>query len=142
MMVLTANAEIIGGRSTVCRNIFDAIMKCVNEPIPSFHKQRLDNKELKRIKAALPLPRLSDTAQQVAQVIASEYPIERPVLCGLIQETANKSISDLKKRLKSLEDKLKAATLKANKSMEKTRRAAGRNLRRASYGRRANPPPQ
>jgi len=61
MMVLTANAEIIGGRSTVCCNIFDAIMKCVIEPIHFFHKQGLDNEELKRIKAALPLPRLSDT---------------------------------------------------------------------------------
>jgi hypothetical protein len=50
MMVLTANAEIIGGRSTVCRNIFDAIMKCVIQLIPSFHKQRLDNEEVKRIK--------------------------------------------------------------------------------------------
>jgi len=66
MMELAANAEIIGGRSTVCRNIFDAIMRCVIEPIHAFHKQRLDNEEAKRIKAAITLPRLSDTAQRVA----------------------------------------------------------------------------
>ena len=63
MMVLPANTEIIDGRSTVCRNIFDAIMKCVIEPIHFFHKQRLDSELAKRIKAALTLPRLSETAQ-------------------------------------------------------------------------------
>jgi hypothetical protein len=72
MMELTANAELIGGRVAVCCNIFDAIMKCVVGLIQLFHKQRLDNKEAKRIKAAITLPRLSDTAQQVAQVVASE----------------------------------------------------------------------
>ena len=125
MMELAANAEIIGGRSTVCRNIFDAIMRCVIKPIHAFHKQRLDNEEAKRIKAAITLPRLSDTAQRVAQVIASERPVERPVLRGLIQETANNSTSDLEKRLNSLEDKLKAATLKANKSTAKNEKGGG-----------------
>lgn len=125
MMELAANAEIIGGRSTVCRNIFDAIMRCVIEPIHTFHKQRLDNEEAKRIKAAITLPRLSDTAQQVAQVVASERLIERPVLRGLIQETASNSTSDLEKRLKSLEDKLKAATLKANNSTAKNEKGGG-----------------
>jgi hypothetical protein len=125
MMELAANAEIIGGRSTVCRNIFDAIMRCVIEPIHTFHKQRLDNEEAKRIKTAITLPRLSDTAQRVAQVIASERPVERPVLRGLIQETANNSTSELEKRLKSLEDKLKAATLKTNKSTAKNEKGGG-----------------
>jgi len=125
MMVLPTNAEIIGGRSTVCRNIFDAIMKCVIKQIHFFHKQRLDNEEAKRVKAALMLPRLSKTAQRVAQVISSEPPVERPVLRGLIQETANKSTSDFEKCLKSLEDKLKAATLKANKSMAKNEKGGG-----------------
>ena len=125
MIQLTANAEIIGGRSTVCRNIFDAIVKCVIEPIQQFHKQRIDNEEAKRIKAAITLPRLSDTAQRVAQVIASERPAERPVLRGLIQETASKSTSDLEKRLQSLEDKLKAATLKNSKSLAKNEKGDG-----------------
>ena len=125
MMELAANAEIIGGRSTVCRNIFDAIVRCVIEPIHTFHKQRVDNEEAKRIKAAITLPRLSETAQRVAQVIASERPVERPVLRGLIQETANNSTSELEKRLKSLEDKLKAATLKANKSTSKNEKGDG-----------------
>jgi hypothetical protein len=56
MIELTANAELIGGRVAVCRNIFDAIMKCVIGPIQLFHKQRLDNKEAKQIKAAIALP--------------------------------------------------------------------------------------
>ena len=59
------------------------------------------------------------------QVVASERPVERPVLRGLIQETANKSTSDLEKRLKSLEEKLKAATLKANKSTAKNEKGGG-----------------
>ena len=106
-------------------NDFDAIMRCVIEPIHAFHKQRLDNKEAKRIKAAITLPRLSDTTQRVVQVVASERPVERPVLRGLIQETANNSTSDLEKRLKSLEEKLKAATLKANKSTAKNEKGGG-----------------
>ena len=96
-----------------------------------------DLKESKRIKAALTLPQLSDTAQQVGQVVASERPIERPVLRGLIQETANKSTSNLEKHLKSLKDKMKAANLR-----QKTRRAMGRNLQRASSRKRANLSPQ
>ena len=105
--------------------IHNAIMRCVIEPIHAFHKQRLDNKEAKRIKAAITLPRLSDTTQRVVQVVASERPVERPVLRGLIQETANNSTSDLEKRLKSLEEKLKAATLKANKSTAKNEKGGG-----------------
>ncbi len=74
------------------------------------------------MKVVITLPRLSDTAQQVAQVVASEQPAKRPVLWGLIQETASKSTSDLEKRLQSLEDKLKAATLKANKTAAKNKK--------------------
>ncbi len=125
MMELTANAELIGGRVEVCCNIFDAIMKCIIGPIQLFHKQRLDNKEAKQIKVAIMLPRLSDIAQQVAQVVASEQPAKKPVLWGLIQETASKSTSDLKRHLQSLEDKLKAATLKANKTAAKNEKGNG-----------------
>ncbi len=56
MVELTANAELIGGRVSVCCNIFEAIMKCAIGPIQLFHKQRLDNKEAKQIKAAITLP--------------------------------------------------------------------------------------
>ena len=139
MIQLTANAEIIGGRSTVCRNIFDAIVRCVIEPIHTFHKQRVDNEEAKRIKAAITLPRLSETAQRVAQVIASERPVERPVLRGLIQETANNSTSELEKRLKSLEDKLKAATLKANKSTSKNEKGDGTKSPKSILRKKGNP---
>jgi hypothetical protein len=125
MMELTANAKLIGGRVAVCCNIFNAIMKCIISPIQLFHKQRLDNKEAKQIKVAIMLPRLSDIAQQVAQVVASEQPAKRPVLWGLIQETTSKSTSDLKKHLQSLEDKLQAATLKANKTAAKNEKGDG-----------------
>ncbi len=125
MMELNVNAKFIGGKVTVCHNIFDAIMKCVIKPVQRFHKQRLDNKEAKQIKAAITLPQLSDTAQQVAQVVASERPAKRPVLCGLIQETASKSTSNLEKRLQSLEDKLKAATFKASKTAAKNEKGDG-----------------
>ncbi len=57
--------------------------------------------------------------------VASERLVERPVLRGLIQETANKSTSDLEKRFKSLVDKLEAATLKANKSMATNEKGGG-----------------
>jgi hypothetical protein len=113
MIQPTANAELIGGRVTVlCRNIFGTILQCVIEPIQHVHKQRIDNKEAKQNKAAITLPQLSDTSQRVAQVVASKQPAERPVLCGLIQETASKPTSNLEKHLQSLDDKLKAAILK------------------------------
>jgi len=139
MMELAANAEIIGGKCTVCRNIFDAIMRCVIEPIHTFHKQRLDNEEAKRIKAAITLPRLSDTVQRVAQVVASERTVKRPVLCGLIQETSNNSTSNLEKRLKSLEDKLKAATLKANKSTAKNEKGGGAKFPKSILRKKGKP---
>ncbi len=50
------------------------------------------------------------TATPNQQVIASERPTERPVLRGLLQETANKPTSNLKKHVLLLEDKLKAAS--------------------------------
>ena len=112
MIEATENAEIVGGRAAITCHIFDAAVKCIFEPIQLFHKTRLDNEEAKQIKAAITLPRLSETAQRVAQVVASERPTERPVLCGLIQETADKTTSDLEKRILLLEDKLKSATLK------------------------------
>ena len=98
-MELTANARLIGGRVTVCCNIFAAIMKCIIKVIQLFHKQRLDNEEAKQIKMAITLPRLSNTAQRVAQVVASEQPAKRPALHGLIQEKASRSTSNLKKHL-------------------------------------------
>jgi hypothetical protein len=61
----------------------------------------------------------------VSQVVDSERPAERPVLGRLIQETASKSTSDLEKCLQSLEDKLKAATLKNNKSLAKNEKGDG-----------------
>ncbi len=41
MMELTANAKLIGSRVAVCRNIFDAIMKCVIEPLQLFTSKGL-----------------------------------------------------------------------------------------------------
>jgi hypothetical protein len=115
MIEATENAEIVGGRAAITRHIFDAAVKCIFEPIQLFHKTRLYNKEAKQIKGAITLPRLSKTAQRVAQVVASERPAERPVLRGLIQETADKTTFDLEKRILLLEDKLKSATLKQAK---------------------------
>jgi hypothetical protein len=79
MVEATKNAKIIGGRAAITCHIFEATAKCIFEPIQLFHKTCLENKEAKQIKVAITLPRLSDTAQQVAQVIASERPAERPV---------------------------------------------------------------
>ena len=42
MIELTTNTEIIGFRTTVCRNIFDAITMSVIKLIQFFHKQRLE----------------------------------------------------------------------------------------------------
>jgi hypothetical protein len=105
MIEATKNAKIVGGRAAITCHIFDAAVKCIFEPIQLFHKTRLENEAAKQIKAAITLPRLSNTAQRVAQVIASERPAERPVLGGLIQETANKIISNIEKRILSLESK-------------------------------------
>ncbi len=122
MIEATENAKIVGGRAAITRHIFDAAVKGIFEPIQLFHKTRLENKKAKQTKVAIMLPRLSNTAQRAAQVIANERRTVRPVLRGLIQETANKTPSNLEKHILSLESKLKAATLtpkQANKTAAK-----------------------
>jgi hypothetical protein len=134
MIEATENAKIVGGRAAITPHIFDTAMKCIFEPIQLFHKTCLENEEAKQIKAAIMLPRLSGTTQQVAQVIASERLAERPVLHGLIQETANKTTSDLEKCILLLESKLKAATL----TPKQAKKTAAKNEK----GNRTKSPPK
>jgi hypothetical protein len=107
----------IGGRATICRLIFDAIVKGTIEPICKFHAQRKENDEIKRIKAAFTLPRLNEAAKRVAFVITNEPPAQMPVLRGLVDESTTKATSAMERHIKSLEDQLKATTdKKAKKS--------------------------
>ncbi len=50
MMELTTNAKLIGGRVTVCCNIFEAIMKCVIEPLQLFTSKGLIMKKQNKSK--------------------------------------------------------------------------------------------
>ena len=77
------------------------------KPIRKFHLQRKENEETKQIKAAFTLPRLDEAAQSVAAVIAKEPPAQMPVLCRLVNETANKATSAMEHPIQSLEDQLK-----------------------------------
>jgi hypothetical protein len=107
----------IGGRATICRLIFDAIVKGTIEPIRKFHAQLKENDETKRIKAAFTLPRLNEAAKRVAFVIANEPPAQMPVLRGLVDESTTKATSAMERRIESFEDQLKATTdKKAKKS--------------------------
>ncbi len=109
----------IGGRATICRLIFDAIVKGTIEPIRKFHAQRKENEETKRIKTVFTLPRLNEAAKRVAFVITNEPPAQMPVLRGLIDESTTKDTSAMERCIKSLEDQLKAATdKKAKKSKD------------------------
>ena len=107
-MIDAANAasqpmEGIGGRTAICGLIKNAIFKGTIEPIQKFHKQRNENDEAKRIKAAFTSPRLSDAAQRVASIIANKPAAQMPVLRGLVNETTSKSTSALERRIQSLE---------------------------------------
>jgi hypothetical protein len=76
-IVDTTNAvksAAIGGRATICRLIFDAIVKGTIKPIHKFHAQHKENEETKRIKAIFTLPRLNEAAKCIAFVIANEPP--------------------------------------------------------------------
>jgi len=111
-MVNATNAvetAAIGGRATVCHQIYEAIHKGTIEPIRKFHLQRNENEETKRIKAAFSLPCLNEAAQCVATVIANEPPAQMPVLRGLVNETTIKATAAMERRIKSLEDQLNSA---------------------------------
>ena len=62
-----------------------------------------------------------------------------PVLCGLIQETASKSTSGLKKHCQSLEDKLKAATLNACKTAAKNKKGDGTKSPKCNLRKKGKP---
>jgi hypothetical protein len=102
----------IGGRGAVSHLIYDAVLKGTIEPIHKFHLQHKENKETKRIKAAFTLPCLNKATQCVATVIANKPPAQMPVLRGLVNETTSKATSAMERRIKSLEDQLKAAVEK------------------------------
>jgi hypothetical protein len=102
-MALAAN--IIGGRSTIRTLLLFLIQQAIANPITEFHRVHKVNEESKRIAAAIIPRQLSDAAQRIAAVVQAERPADRPVLCGLIREHANKSIEEMRKRLQSLEAK-------------------------------------
>jgi hypothetical protein len=131
-MIDAANAasqpmEGIGGRTAICGLIKNAIFKGTIEPIQKFHKQRNENDEAKRIKAAFTSPRLSDAAQRVASIIANEPAAQMPVLRGLVNKTTSKSTSALERRIQSLEDQLKTAVASKKSSGAKKVKGDGKN---------------
>jgi hypothetical protein len=89
--------EGIGGRSAICRLIYDAIHKGTIDPILKFHKQRNENDEARRIKATFTSPHLSNAAQHVASIIVNEPAAPMPVFRGLVSETMSKSTSALER---------------------------------------------
>jgi hypothetical protein len=130
-MIDATNAVVtaaIRGSVAVCRLIYKAIYKGTIEPISKFHLQRNKNKETKRIKAAITLPRLNEAAQRVATVNANEPPAQMPVLRGLVNETATKATAAMERRIKSLEDQLKSATGKKTPTGAKKVNGDGKKL--------------
>jgi hypothetical protein len=105
----TVETAATGGRAAVSHLIYDIVFKGTIKPIHKFHLQCKENEETKRIKAAFTLPHLNKAAQCVATVIAIKPPAQMPVLQGLVNETATKTISVTECCIKSLKDQLKAA---------------------------------
>ena len=66
----------------------------------------------KRIKAAIALIRINETASRVATVLGNEQPAPQPILQGLVEETTAKKTKDMERCIQLLEDKLKAANSK------------------------------
>ncbi len=110
-MVDASNAvktAAIGGWAHIGRLILEALNKGIIEPIGKFHLQPKENNETKQIKAAFTSPHLNEAAQRIATVIANKPPTQMPVLCGFVQETADKLTSVMEHHIQSLDDQLKA----------------------------------
>jgi len=123
-MINTTNAvktAAIGGRTTICSLILDAINKGTIEPIQKYHLQCKENDKAKRIKAAFTSPHLNKAAQHVATVIVNEPPAQMPILRRLIQEMTVKSTLAMECHLQSLKDQLKA--IQGGKNTQKKSRA-------------------
>ena len=101
-----AAANIVGRRSMIRTLLLFLIQKAIANPITEFHRIHKVNDESKRIAVSIIPRQLSDAAQRIAAVVQAERPADRPVLCGLIREQADKSIEEMRKRLQSLEAKV------------------------------------
>ena len=101
-----AATNIVGGRSTIRVLLLFLIQQAIANPITEFHRVHKVNDESKKIAVAIIPRQLSDTAQRIAAVVQAERPADRPVLCGLIREQADKSIEEMRKRLQLLEAKV------------------------------------
>ena len=114
---------ITGGKHHIARLTMKALMHTVYHPIEDFHQQLQDNEETKRIKNLLTPTRLDAAATCIASVLGKEPSAAQPVLRGLIEETAEKKLMAMERRLQSTEDKLTAMTSKKSKAMGRRRRA-------------------
>ena len=89
----------------MCVLLLFLIQQAIANPITEFHRIHKVNDESKRIAVSIIPRQLSDAAQRIATVVQAERPADRPVLCGLIREQADKSIKEIRKHLQSLETK-------------------------------------
>ena len=145
MMDLTANAKIIGNGATVCHNIFDAIMKCVIESI-HFLQARAWQQRSKTNQ--------SESHSQDYQTPSSKshkLPIvNNPPKGQSFVDLSKKQSTKLPLILRSISNHLKTGWMllpwskprKLWRKWERMRKAIGKNLQRASTGRRAKLLPQ
>lgn len=98
-------------------------------PITEFHNTIMQREELLRIKNITTPSLLHSNVTKAAEVLLRERPTKRLVLAGLIQEVTEKSMSGLKRQLKSALKQLKITkqtlqTLKCTKRNPKNKRGS------------------
>jgi hypothetical protein len=94
------NTALVGGRLhiTLTRLTYGAIIRTVYHPMDDFYYQLVINKEKKRIKSVLTQIRMDDAATCIASVLGKEAPPPtKPVLRGLIEETAVRTIATMER---------------------------------------------
>jgi len=107
------DTALVGGRLHITRLTYGAIIRTVYHPMDDFYDQLVINEEKKRIKSVLTPIRMDDAATRIASVLGKEAPPPtKPVLRGLIEETAERTIATTERRLKSAEDRLTAISSK------------------------------
>jgi hypothetical protein len=99
-------AQIVGGQSTICQLLLFLIQQAITNLIEEFHQLQAVREEMYRIAGAILPTQLSDAAQRITAVVQAEQPIDRPVLCGIIRNEADKLLNKMRRCLQLLEAKV------------------------------------
>jgi hypothetical protein len=91
---------------TIHQLLLFLIQQAITNPIEEFHRLHAVIEDTRRIAGAILPTQLSDAAQQIAVVVQAEQLVNRPVLCRIIRNKADKSLNKMRQRLQLLEAKV------------------------------------